>query len=75
MATGLAVVGVVALTGMVAMRGVAVVKVLRFIVRAQEGLVGVVADGHVMMFFCFPQHFKSFREVLEKLICKIDEIV
>ncbi len=65
-ATGLAVVGVVALTGVVAMRGVAAVKVLRFLIRAQEGLVGVDANGYVMMCFCFPQHFKSFREVLEK---------
>ncbi len=61
MATGLAVVGMVALAGMVAMRGVTVVKVLRFIVGAQEGIIGVVADGHGHNVFLFQTMFQKFQ--------------
>ncbi len=64
MATGLAVVGVVAFAGMVSMGGVTTVKVLQFIIRAKEGLVGVVANGHGHYVFWFPTTFwRSFEEV------------
>ncbi len=41
-ATGLAVVGLVDLTGMVAMKGVATVKVLQFIIRHKRALLGLL---------------------------------